>query len=239
MKKHFDALARDYDRWFYGQGQLSEGERPGWDEELAALEAALRSLPPARTLDVACGTGYVTRWLPGEVTGIDQSEAMIEVASRRLPRAQFVVGDALSPPFAAGAFERVHTSHFYGHLLGDQREQFVATAARLAPPRLQALVHRGWPRRGARRRGDRPRGTVVRRGQDRTPEPAVLRERAGARSPIANRAGSGASPRSAAAISSAIAGPCLKPCPEPAPSSHVRSSSGWRPAMKCESGESS
>ena len=42
------------------------------------------------------------------------------------------------------------------------------------------------------------------------------------RAPTAKRAGSGSPPVIAAAIRSAIAGPCLKPWPEPPPSSHVR-----------------
>ena len=60
--------------------------------------------------------------------------------------------------------------------------------------------------------------------------PSALRARSGS--------GSGAPP-SAAAIRSAIAGPCLKPWPEPPPSSHTPGCSGWRAAMKCESGDSS
>jgi ubiquinone/menaquinone biosynthesis C-methylase UbiE len=42
-----------------------------------------------------------------------------------------VVGDALTLPFADGAFERVLAGHFYGHLLDDQRERFLAEARRV------------------------------------------------------------------------------------------------------------
>lgn len=133
MRSYYEQRAPEYDDWWRGTGLFAERDRPGWDEDVAALKRALSALPPARTLDVACGTGFLTAALPGQVTGLDQSETMIEVASARLPAAEFTVGDALAPPFADGAFERVHTSHFYGHLLGDQREAFVAEAARLAP----------------------------------------------------------------------------------------------------------
>jgi hypothetical protein len=34
---------------------------------------------------VACGTAFLTRHLRGEVVGLDQSPAMVEVASARLP----------------------------------------------------------------------------------------------------------------------------------------------------------
>jgi ubiquinone/menaquinone biosynthesis C-methylase UbiE len=92
----------------------------------------LRALPPARTLDVACGTGYLTRWLPGEVTGLDQSESMIEIAAARVPAGRFVVADALPLPFADGEFERLFTGHFYGHLVEESRVRFLAQARRVA-----------------------------------------------------------------------------------------------------------
>jgi ubiquinone/menaquinone biosynthesis C-methylase UbiE len=132
MRSYYEQRAPEYDDWWLGTGLFAQRDRPGWEQDVAALKAALGALAPARTLDVACGTGFLTEALPGEITGIDQSETMVEVASARLPGARFVVGDALDPPFEDGAFERVHTSHFYGHLLGDQREAFLATAARLA-----------------------------------------------------------------------------------------------------------
>ena len=132
MRSYYEQRAPEYDDWWLGTGLFAQRDRPGWEEDVAALKAELGALAPARTLDVACGTGFLTEALPGELTGIDQSETMVEVASSRLPGATFVVGDALDPPFEDDAFERVHTSHFYGHLLGDQREAFLAAAARLA-----------------------------------------------------------------------------------------------------------
>jgi demethylmenaquinone methyltransferase/2-methoxy-6-polyprenyl-1,4-benzoquinol methylase len=107
--------------------------RPDWEEDVDALTRSLAALAPARTLDVACGTGYLTRHLRGEVTGIDQSERMLAVARERLPRAVLVQGDALALPFADGSFDRVFTAHFYGHLEHPDRDSFVAEARRLAP----------------------------------------------------------------------------------------------------------
>src|SRR4051795_13004637 len=121
MRAYYEQRAPEYDDWWLGTGLFAQRDRPGWHEDVAALKAALDALPPARTLDVACGTGFLTEALAGEITGLDQSETSVQIASRRLPDARFVVGDALAPPFPDGAFERVHTSHFYGHLLDDQR----------------------------------------------------------------------------------------------------------------------
>ena len=132
MREYYEQRAPEYDDWWLGTGLFASRERPGWDADVAALQASLAVLAPARTLDVACGTGFLTRHLPGEITGLDQSAGMLEVAGARMPGATFVRGDALDPPFEAGAFERIHAGHFYGHLLPEQRTAFLERAARLA-----------------------------------------------------------------------------------------------------------
>ena len=85
-----------------------------------------------RTLDVACGTGFLTRHLPGEVVGLDQSQSMLEVAAERLEGVELVHGDALALPFPDDSFDRVFTGHFYGHLGPVDRERFVAESRRVA-----------------------------------------------------------------------------------------------------------
>ena len=132
MKAYYEARAPEYDDWWLGAGRFVERERPGWDEERAGLIEALKLLEPARTLDVACGTGYLTQHLPGSVTGLDQSASMLELASARVPAAGFVQSDALRLPFAAETFDRVFTSHFYGHLEEAERVRFLAEARRVA-----------------------------------------------------------------------------------------------------------
>lgn len=133
MKAYYDRRAPEYDQWYRGAGQYAERDRPGWHGEVDALVGALADLPPARTLDVACGTGFLTRHLPGEVVGLDQSASMLEEARRQAPNAEFVQGDALGLPFEDGSFGRVFTGHFYGHLEEADRERFLAAARRLAP----------------------------------------------------------------------------------------------------------
>ena len=79
------------------------------------------ALPPKRTLDLACGTGFLTRHLPGAVSGVDQSESMVEIARSRGLEA--FAGDALEP---REGYERIFSSHFYGHLDEGQRRRFTA-----------------------------------------------------------------------------------------------------------------
>jgi len=129
---YYDRRAAEYDDWYEGTGLHANRSRPGWNDEVAALLELVRGLEPARTLDVACGTGFLTRHLRGLVVGIDQSPAMVEIAQHRLPDGVAIVGDSLALPFADGAFDRVFTGHFYGHLVPDERQAFLAEAARVA-----------------------------------------------------------------------------------------------------------
>lgn len=132
VKEYYDARAPEYDEWYQGLGRFDGLDRPRWDEELHELERVIATLPPASTLDVACGTGFLTRHLRGDVTGLDQSERMLAIARDRMPDARFVRGDGLDLPFPDRSFERVFTGHFYGHLEEGDRRRFVAEARRVA-----------------------------------------------------------------------------------------------------------
>ncbi|HEX3806745.1 MAG TPA: methyltransferase domain-containing protein, partial [Gaiellaceae bacterium] len=90
MKEYYDTRAPEYDDWWLGRGLWAGRERPGWEDELAEIATLLGGLPPTRTLDVACGTAFITQHLRGDVVGLDQSPRMLEEAQQRLPRATFV-----------------------------------------------------------------------------------------------------------------------------------------------------
>ena len=132
MQAYYDRRAREYDDWVYGTGLFAGRHRPDWHEERGRLEQSVAELPAVRSLDVACGTGWLTQHLPGDVAGLDASDSMIAIAQERVPEADFVVGDALDLPFEDGAFDRLFTGHFYGHLEDDDRLRFLAEARRVA-----------------------------------------------------------------------------------------------------------
>ena len=132
MRAYYDRRAGEYDDWWLGSGKFARRERPGWGAGVDTVVALLERLPAARVLDVACGTAFLTRHLRGEVTALDQSPGMLAIAARRLPKATLVQGDAVPLPFPDGAFDRVVTSHFYGHLRTDERAPFLAEARRVA-----------------------------------------------------------------------------------------------------------
>jgi ubiquinone/menaquinone biosynthesis C-methylase UbiE len=129
---YYDHRAREYDEWYTGEGRFAQRNRPGWGAEVTKIVELTKSLPPARTLDVACGTGFLTQHLQGSVVGIDQSPAMVAIAQSRLPEGLAIVGDALNLVVADHSFDRVFTGHFYGHLPPAERQAFLTEARRVA-----------------------------------------------------------------------------------------------------------
>jgi ubiquinone/menaquinone biosynthesis C-methylase UbiE len=135
-RAYYNQRAPEYDDWWLGTGLYAARERPGWEEEVAQLIAALRSLSLRRVLDIACGTGFLTRHLGGSVVAADQSSRMLAIARQRLNFAdappRVVQADALALPFPSSAFDCLCASHFYGHLRPPERERFLAEARRVA-----------------------------------------------------------------------------------------------------------
>jgi ubiquinone/menaquinone biosynthesis C-methylase UbiE len=154
MRTYYERRAPDYDDWWLGTGKFEERDRPGWSEEVERLVGAVSGLTPVRVLDLACGTGFLTRHLRGDVVGIDQSETMLEIAAERLPGARLVKADAVPLPFGDGEFDRVFTSHFYGHLLEAERKTFLSEVRRVAHELVvvdaalrEDVEPDGWPER--------------------------------------------------------------------------------------------
>ena len=154
MRAYYERRAPAYDQWWLGTGEFETRIRPGWRAEVERLQRMIGELSPARVLDVACGTGFLTMHLRGEVVAIDQSDAMVEVAARRLPGVRVIKADAVPLPFEDSEFDRIFTSHFYGHLLESEREAFLAEARRVGRELVvvdaamrDGVEPEGWPER--------------------------------------------------------------------------------------------
>jgi SAM-dependent methyltransferase len=129
MKEYYDRRAPEYDATSYEL--MAEGEDAA---ELERLEAFVAGVPPGRILDIACGTGWLTRRLTGEVVGVDQSEAMLRIAAERVPDARFVHASVPPLPFPDDSFDLAFASLIYCHLEDeDVRGLFVTESLRVAP----------------------------------------------------------------------------------------------------------
>jgi SAM-dependent methyltransferase len=87
---------------------------PALFEEWAPRVAEVARIRPGdRVLDVACGTGVLTRMVAarvapgGSVTGLDLDPGMLAVAARLSPAVAWRQGTAESLPFRDGAFDAV------------------------------------------------------------------------------------------------------------------------------------
>ncbi|GHC57958.1 class I SAM-dependent methyltransferase [Streptomyces flavofungini] len=125
----------------YGKEAVRYDASRGGEPRAVAAAAAVLSLLPAgaRTLlDVACGTGSVTRRLaarPGlRVVGVDAAYGMARMAADRVPGA-IVLGDSRSLPFRDGAFDAA-SAVWLLHLLSDPDEAaaVVGECARVLRP---------------------------------------------------------------------------------------------------------
>jgi demethylmenaquinone methyltransferase / 2-methoxy-6-polyprenyl-1,4-benzoquinol methylase len=102
VRAMFDRIARVYDRM---NSVMTAGMHHRWRARAADLAGVG---PGSRALDVATGTGDLAVELASRgasVTGLDFSEAMLELARQKAPGIEFVHGNALELPFEDGAFD--------------------------------------------------------------------------------------------------------------------------------------
>jgi demethylmenaquinone methyltransferase/2-methoxy-6-polyprenyl-1,4-benzoquinol methylase len=92
-----------------------------------------------RVLEVACGTGYWTRFIAAtatSVTGLDAAPEMLALARRRVTVAtiRFVTGDAHALADGLGAFDGAFAGFFLSHVPKSKLRAFVSGLnARLEP----------------------------------------------------------------------------------------------------------
>lgn len=127
----------DYDK----EAERYDASRGGEPRAEAAAQAVLSLVPPqARSLlDVACGTGIVTRRFAAgrqglRVTGADLAPTMTRYAAARLPGA-VVLADSRRLPFREGEFDAA-TSVWLLHLAGsaENARAIVGECARVLRP---------------------------------------------------------------------------------------------------------
>jgi SAM-dependent methyltransferase len=104
---------------------------------------ALHEVRPARVLDAGCGTGEfaarVERVLGADVTAVDQSDRMVDLARARGLDAR--VADVQSLPFAGGEFDAASANWMLYHL--EDLDRGLAELARVLRPggRLVAIAN--------------------------------------------------------------------------------------------------
>jgi len=123
--------ARNVLSYFLGLGVSADFDEI--EKELDSVRRLLRGLPATTYLDIGCGpTGDFTSQLSGTGCAMDQSEAVLRLLGRRLPRLPLLRADAMRLPVADNSIGRVFISHLYGLLLPDESAELLAEVRRVA-----------------------------------------------------------------------------------------------------------
>jgi SAM-dependent methyltransferase len=102
----------------------AELQEPAWRRLYAQVLARAGARQGTRLLDVGCGAGgalAVAAAMGAQVTGLDASAALVEIARARLQGARIEVGEIEALPFASGAFDLVtgfNAYQFAGKVIG-------------------------------------------------------------------------------------------------------------------------
>lgn len=124
MKEYYARRAAEYDATSW------DACDPGVRTKVERFVATLLAV---RTVDIGCGTGYLTRFLRGSVVGVDQSVEMLDIARARIPAAAFVQADVPPLPFPDDTFGLAFSSNVLSHLdTREARAALVAEALRVA-----------------------------------------------------------------------------------------------------------
>lgn len=88
-----------------------------------------------KTLDLGCGNGRffeLIKKLGADYTGIDNSKKLIEIAKRKYPETNFLIGDALNLPFPKNHFDKICAIALLHHIPSKElRKQALAEVWRV------------------------------------------------------------------------------------------------------------
>ncbi len=133
----FSRIAKGYDRCNH---MMSGGLDVLWRRRSVAMLAS-----HARMLDLACGTGdscvaLHRRFPSAEISGVDLSSGMLEIARRKCPYAHFAVGDVLAADW--GSPDAITCA--FGFRNFPDKEAVLRSAADVLPSGGELLVLEFW-----------------------------------------------------------------------------------------------
>ena len=122
MQDYYAARARQYDRIY---------EKPERQDDLRSIERWLPTrFEGRRVLELACGTGWWTRFIApvaAQVVAVDAAPETLEIARRRLEglRVELRVGDAYDPPRSAPPCDAAFAGHWLSHVPRSRLDAFL------------------------------------------------------------------------------------------------------------------
>jgi ubiquinone/menaquinone biosynthesis C-methylase UbiE len=123
LHTYYAARAPEYDRVYL------KSERQA---DLRAIEQwVTQTFVGARVLEIACGTGYWTKFIAqvaARVLALDAVPETIDIARGRvlLQNVEFLIGDAYAPPHRAGGFDAAFAGFWFSHVPLSRRLEFLS-----------------------------------------------------------------------------------------------------------------
>ena len=113
-------------------------------ENVRLLEDLITRLPKgAKVLDAGCGSGIPIGQMLSEkfeVTGVDFSEAQIELAKKNVPNAHFICDDMTRLKFPANSFDAITSYYAIIHVPREEHQALLADFHTLLKPGGYALL---------------------------------------------------------------------------------------------------
>ena len=133
VKEGYDVIANRY---------LAERTRDS--EDVRLLNELMERLPVhASVLDAGCGAGIpISQMLSDrfQVTGVDFSEAQVELAKKNVPNARFLCEDMTKLDFPEGTFDGITSYYAIIHIPREEHQELLANFHRMLKPGGVALL---------------------------------------------------------------------------------------------------
>lgn len=127
VKDGYNAIAEKY---------LAERTRDS--EDIRLLHELIERLPAnARILDAGCGAGIPISQMLSEqfqVTGVDFSEAQVELAKKNVPNSEFICEDMTKLDFPDSTFDGITSYYAIIHIPREEHEPLLANFYRMLKP---------------------------------------------------------------------------------------------------------
>lgn len=133
VREGYNAIAKRY---------LSERTRES--EDVRLLSELMERMPAgAKVLDAGCGAGIPIAQILSErfrVTGVDFSEAQIELAKKNVPSAEFICQDMTQLDFPENTFDGIASFYAIIHIPRQEHQPLLANFYRMLKPNGLALL---------------------------------------------------------------------------------------------------
>jgi SAM-dependent methyltransferase len=133
VKAGYDSIAKRYLE-----------ERTQDSEDVRLLDDLISRLPlHAKVLDAGCGAGFPITQILSErfdVTGVDFSEAQIELAKKNVPEANFLCRDMTQLDFPDNTFDGICSYYAIIHIPREEHQSLIENFYRILQPNGYALL---------------------------------------------------------------------------------------------------